>query len=85
MLIGLQKRHFRPIFTVMGKIWLAYRRHYASIQPLIPFHCFVPTGPPNYWPAGYPRSAPLWGLTGEDSRFQANMSRLKKSQFLGDL
>ena len=70
VLIGPRKRLFGAC-TVVGKNWLAYSRHCASIGTQFPFHFFFYMDPrTNDEVPGaiskVPRSAPLRGPTGEN-------------------
>ena len=43
------KRRFGRMCTAVGKTWLAFCRHYALMQTLVPFPLFLLYGPPNQW------------------------------------
>ena len=70
-----------------AKFWLAYCRHCASIWTQVPFHFFSfymgtltkDVGPRCYLKVS--KIGPLWGSTGEDSRFQPSMGWLKSCNF----
>ena len=64
------ERCFGPVCIMVGKTWLAYSHHCASIQTQVLENFSCRHRPPNQWVPGaiskFPRSTPLWGRTGED-------------------